>query len=72
MCGPVEFPDELLAGQRAVLVGTWLLMGRCMTTMQIARELGLTRQGASVLMDKLSAVIPVYKDELGYWRWLQG
>ncbi len=63
-----EYPEELLAQQRGALVATWLQGGRVMTTLQIAAALGMTLSPAYRLMDKLSAVLPIYDDE-GVWRW---
>lgn len=59
---------ELLAQQRGALVATWLQGGRVMTTIEIAAALGMTLSPAYRLMDKLSAVLPIYDDE-GVWRW---
>lgn len=65
-----EYPEELLAQQRGALVATWLQGGRVMTTIEIAAALGTTYRGAVYLMNKLSAVIPICRDDDGAWLWV--
>ena len=65
-----EYAEELAAGQRAALIATWLQAGRAMTTIEIARELAITKRAAGYLMEKLSAVLPVYSDAAHRWRWV--
>ena len=66
----VEFPEELLACERAGLATYWLAVCReRLTTGQLAERLGVTRQTALVLLHKLSRVLPIYQDD-GKWRWL--
>jgi hypothetical protein len=65
-----ENPDELLAQQRAALLGWWFARGAQLTTRQVADRLGITWVGAHVLLDKLSSVIPITRDDSvceAYW-----
>jgi len=71
-CGaaPPE-PADLCGQQRAALVALWLACGRKMTMTEIAGAVGLTRQGAVAMMDKLSAIMPIAQDDAGRWRWVE-
>jgi len=65
-----ENPEELLAQQRAALLGWAFAHGAQLTTRQVADKLGLTWVGAHVLLEKLSGVIPITRDESmceAYW-----
>jgi len=70
-CGaaPPE-PADLCGQQRAALVAVGLAAGRRMTMMEIAGAVGLTRQGAVAMMDKLSVIMPIAQDDDGAWVWL--
>jgi len=70
----VEFPDELLAQQRAAIIVYHLgVLGRCYTTEEIAALVGLSYRGALYLMDKMSGIerVPVVKVD-GKWMILPG
>ena len=58
---------ELTAQERAAMVTYDIIMGRQLTTLEIARRIGITNMGAWKLMQRVSRVVPVYQDE-GRWR----
>ncbi len=65
-----ENPDELLAQQRAALLAWAFAHGAQLTTRQVADKLGVTWMGAHFLLDKLSLVIPITRDDSvceAYW-----
>lgn len=62
-------PCELLSQQRAALLAIRLREGRAMTTSEAADALGFTPRAAAYLLEKLSEVLPLYRDH-GQWRWL--
>lgn len=56
------------AQERAALA-LWLVSQRPMTTRSLATRLEISREGARVLMIKISRTVPVYFDEAGgVWR----
>lgn len=66
----MDFPTELLSQQRAALLAIRLREGRAMTTTEAADALGLSDRGALYLLEKLSEVLPLYRDH-GCWHWLE-
>lgn len=65
----VEFTADLVAQQRAAIVMYELcILGRQYTTQEIADRIGISRQGAAILMDKLSGIhgVPVVRID-GKW-----
>lgn len=68
----VEFTEDLVAQQRSAIIIYHLgVLGRCYTTQEIAELVGITRQGAAILMDKLSGIhgVPVVRID-GKWLML--
>lgn len=61
---------EYNAHQKAGLITLLLIGGSEMTTEGIAKVVGLTWDGAEYMMDMLSAVIPIVKEN-GKWRWME-
>lgn len=60
MSPAVDYPDELVAQQRAGIVVYHLgVLGRCYTTAEIASLVGVSRQGALRMMDNLTATVPI-------------
>lgn len=58
---------EMGAQERAALA-LWLVSRRPMSTAAIARRLGMGRDGARVMLAKISRVVPLYyDDETGAW-----
>jgi hypothetical protein len=55
------------AQEKAALVAWHLAHGEGMSTAEIARLTGLTWGGAWHLMNRLSRVLPIYRDDSGVW-----
>ena len=54
-------------------VVVWLLAaGRAMSTAEVADMTGTTRNGAWRLLSKLCRVLPLYLDDDGIWRRMEG
>lgn len=66
--GSRQRANEMVVTQRAALVGFRIAEGEEFTTSQIAEMCGLTVEGAKKMMEKASAVVPIYDDEDGVWR----
>ena len=49
---------------RAALVGYRMALGWQPTTDDIARKFCMTRQGAGDLMKRISAIVPIYQDDM--------
>ena len=58
--------SELLAQERAALA-VWLLMQQPMTTRDLAGRLGVSVEGARVMLIKISRVVPIHWHE-GLWQ----
>ena len=58
---------EYVATQRGALVGWWLAEGEALTTRQVADLLGMTCDGARIVLEKVSAVLPIVCIE-GEWQ----
>jgi len=66
----VEYPEDLVAQQRAGLLVMYLMLGRSYTVDDAARLLGLKPRGARYLLQKLSGVLPITQDG-PYWLWVR-
>lgn len=69
MAPATEHTDDLVAQQRAGIIVYHLgVLGRTYTTAEIATLVGISRQGAAILMDKLSGIhgVPVVRID-GRW-----
>ena len=63
----VDYPDELTAQERAVLVAERLLRGERLTNVQVAEMCGYTnRSSAYTLMMRIARVLPLVFCG-GYW-----
>lgn len=60
---------EYNAHQRASYITFLLLQGNKLTTAGVATLTGLTWEGAEYMMDRISGVLPVVKED-GIWRWM--
>lgn len=56
------------AQERAALAAWLLMQGGLYTTAQIAERVGLSREGAHAILDKISRSIPIWQDERGRWQ----
>lgn len=61
--------DEFIPTERIALVVYLLAQGECFTTRQIANRVGITPDGASLLLRKASRVIPL-AEYRGVWSLL--
>jgi len=59
--------SDYSAQEKAALIAWHLAHGEGMTTNEVAEITGLTWGGAWRLMDRLSRVLPIYRDEDGMW-----
>jgi len=66
----VEYPEDLVAQQRAGLLVMYLMLGRSYTVDDAARLLGLKPRGARYLLQKLSGVLPIAQED-GAWQWVR-
>jgi hypothetical protein len=60
--------DDYTAQERAALIAWHLAHGEGITTAEIANMTGLTWAGAWYLMERLARVLPIYRDDRGYWQ----
>jgi hypothetical protein len=64
-----EFPEELLAQQRAAIIVWRLAQGERFTTAEVAEITGMGYVGAWCMMWKIEAVLPpLCQDDEGCWR----
>jgi len=66
----VEYPEDLVAQQRAGLTVMYLMLGRTVTINELADELGIKPRGARYLLEKLSGVLPIVRDG-PFWLWMR-
>lgn len=66
--GSRQRANEMVVTQRAALVGFYIADGATFTIQEIAEMCGVSVDGAKKLMEKASAVVPIYDDEDGVWR----
>jgi DNA-binding IclR family transcriptional regulator len=66
MCDP---PEYLTPQERAVLA-LWLLIQVPMSTREIAERCGMEMAGAWKMLNRISRVVPLYRDA-GKWRILR-
>ena len=59
--------EDYSAQEKAALIAWHLAHGEGMTTGEVASLTGLTQSGAWRLMDRLSRVLPIYRDDGGMW-----
>ena len=64
-------PQELVPQERAALVMWHLTRNIGLTTFQVAKLTGITRQGAWAMMMRLARVTPIYCNEQGNWELIQ-
>lgn len=65
----VDWPEELLAQQRAAIVTYRLARGERLTTTQVGQITGMGYVGAWLMMTKISEVTPIYREN-GCWMML--
>ena len=58
---------EYSAQEKAALIAWHLAHGEGMTTAEVASITGLSWTGAWFLMNRLSRVLPIYRNESGVW-----
>jgi hypothetical protein len=58
-----ETPSE-----RVALVVWWLAHGEGLTTRQVSEITCLSWHGAASLLDRISRVLPIYRDDDGVWQ----
>lgn len=56
------------AYERAARITYLLMIGMGLTTREVAREVGLSRQGALELLYDLARMLPVAQDDQQIWR----
>ena len=59
--------SDYTAQEKAALITWHLAHGEGMTTAEIAMMTGMTWAGAWFLMERLSRVLPIYRDDYGIW-----
>jgi hypothetical protein len=63
-----DFPTEdMVATERAALVGWWLADGFELTTTEIANRVGLRYKSAWRMMNMIARVVGICLDEEGRW-----
>ena len=58
---------DFTAQEKAALITWHLAHGEEITTTEVAHMAGLTWAGAWFLMERLSRVLPIYRDDRGVW-----
>jgi predicted DNA-binding transcriptional regulator YafY len=53
--------------ERAAQVTYWLANGKRLTTADVAESLQISQRTAQRLFTSVSRVLPVYRDDSGYW-----
>lgn len=56
--------------ERAAHITMRLLSGECLTARIVSEEYGVTRKTSYLVLDKISTVVPIYKDS-AFWRLLE-
>lgn len=54
--------------ERAAVVAYWLANGRTVTTADVAESLQVSQRTAQRLVVSVSRVLPIYRDDAGFWR----
>lgn len=62
-----QFTSEMTAHQRAAAVTLWLVQGNRLTTAEIGKLTHSTWGNAAYMMDRLTLVLPIDRDEEGRW-----
>jgi len=60
--------NDFTSQERAALIAWHLAHGEAMRTTDIAELAEITWDGASKLMNRLSRVLPIYRDDSGFWQ----
>lgn len=61
--------DERLAiTEKAALVAVELMRGRAYTSAEVARRFDFSQEAARRMLNRISNVLPIERDELGRWR----
>jgi hypothetical protein len=60
--------DDLASQERAALVAWHLAHGDAFRTREAAQMTGLSHSGALKLMCRLSRILPICQDNLGFWQ----
>jgi len=63
----VDEVSDLIPTERITLIAWALALGGTVTTGQVAKELGITRVGAWLLLTKMSRVVPITSDDNRRW-----
>jgi hypothetical protein len=58
---------DYTAQEKAALIAWHLAHGEAMTTAEVASITGLSWAGAWFLMNRLSRVLPIYRNDSGIW-----
>lgn len=67
----MDYPaQDLVPQQRAALVAIKLHQGAALTPLQVAALCGVSGRQAYNILDVLSCILPIYRDEDHLWRWL--
>jgi DNA-binding IclR family transcriptional regulator len=61
--------SDTVPTERAGLVTWWFIKGQRLTTAEVADKLGISRQGAHSMLEKLSRIIPLTKDDCPGGKW---
>jgi hypothetical protein len=64
-------PDDYVPQERSALITYELMIGREMTTQEIAERVGITRQAANVMMSRVVRVVPGVTIVDGRWLRLE-
>lgn len=59
--------DEATPVERHIYITYLLTRGAALTTADIAERTGISRRGAQMLANRLSAKLPIYRDDDGKW-----
>jgi len=62
--------DDMATTQRVAAVVEALVLGRRLTTGDVAKMVGITRQGAHYLLSGISAMVSIRQDDCGNWYYL--
>lgn len=54
--------------ERAAMITYWLANGRSLKTAEVAESLRVSERTAQRLVVSVSRVLPIYRDDLGFWR----
>jgi hypothetical protein len=59
--------EELTVTERAAFIGWRLMVGDKWTTQEVASLLGMSWQGAFMLLSRTSRILPISQDEFKRW-----